>query len=112
MLAPHTDSMNYRKDDNMAKRLAYASKKYLCLTPATMTVKFLENFKETLKLGRWYSVLKVIISDSWAQQKTETKVRLIEIHPRVATFEDENGITMSFDYWKIYKLLRKEEAIE
>ena len=90
----------------------YRTKAYLANIRAVTRKKDLEKIKRSLKLGRWYPVYKTVIGDGWKQQKEPTKIRLIGIYPFVATFEDENGIVMSFDYWKVNRVLRGEEIID
>lgn len=92
--------------------MAYRTKKYLALNSVRMTTKFLEEFKKTLKLGKWYPVLKDTVTDEWKHESVGTEIRLIGIYPKVATFEDEFGVARSFDYWSLIKILNKEIAID
>ena len=94
----------------------YRTKQYLFNARSVLTLKEIERFKDTLKIGNTYELTKITTSKEPGKEGRRKlscvrNMRLVKKYPFIATFEDENGFLESFGYWEVMKLTRGEEYI-
>lgn len=84
-------------------------------SPRLCRKKDLEKFRDRLKIGTEYKLTKITTSRDEGQGTKKLRrvryMRLVEKHPHIATFEDENGFLTSYGYWELRKLIRGEEYL-
>lgn len=80
----------------------YGTQKEQLNSPRLCSKKELEKFRDRLKVGITYELTKITTSKDeikgTKKLKRVKRLRLVEKHPHVATFEDENGFLTSYGY--------------